>query len=118
MADELKPKRLRCRVVCHQYGRHFRGEYIEVDEREYQRVGQRILLSERDEEAQRRAAEALRAQHDAQVGRDRSNANGWADKEAEALRIVRQRFLDEQKRQRDVVLGDEPGDKTAAAKSR
>jgi len=116
MADESKPKRLRCRVVCHQYGRHFRGECIDVDEREYQRVGKRVLLSEEDEKAQRRAAEARRAQQDAQVGRDRSAANGWSDKEAEALRLVRQRFLDEQKRQRDVLVGDEPVDTSVPAR--
>lgn len=116
MSDESKSKRLRARVVCHQYGRYFRGDYIEVDEREYQRVGQRVLMSEDDEKALRRAAEARRAAEDARVGRDRSNANGWADKEAEAIRIVRQRFLDEQKRQRDVLVGDEPTDKSETAK--
>lgn len=116
MVDDTKSKRLRARVVCHQYGRYFRGDYVDVDEREYQRVGMRVLLSEKDEEAQRREAELRRAQHDERVGRDRSNANGWSDKEAEALRIVRQRFLDEQKRQRGVLVGDEDADKSATAK--
>lgn len=116
MADETKPKRLRCRVVCHQYGRHFRGDYVDVDEREYQRVGMRVLLSEKDEEAQRREAEQRRAERDARVGRDRSNANGWSEKEQQALRIVRQRFLEEQQRQRGVLVGDDEADKPVAAK--
>lgn len=111
-----EPKRLRVRVVCHQYGRHFAGDIIDVDEREYRRVGKRVLLSKEDEEAQRRQAEERRALEDARRGHERAGANGWADKESEALRIVRQRFLDEQRKQRELLVGDDAGDKAASKK--
>jgi len=100
-----EPKKIRAKVVCHQYGVHFRGDTVEVEEREYKRVGARVLLSKEDEEAQRKEQEARRAQQASQVQDDRSTANGWADKEAEALRVVRARQLEEQRRQRELLAG-------------
>jgi hypothetical protein len=115
MAEEVKARRVRVRVLCH-YGRHVRGDIIEVDEREYRRVGKRVLLSKEDEEAQRREAELRRAQDEARLERDRSSATGWAEKEQLALRVVRQRFLEEQRKQREILVGEESADKTTAKK--
>lgn len=100
-----EPKKIRAKVACHQYGGHFRGDTVEVDEREYKRVGQAVLLSKDDEDAQRKDLEAKRAAQVSRVQDDRSAANGWADKEAEALRIVRARQLEEQRRQRELLAG-------------
>jgi len=105
MADEPKTKKLKARVVCHQYGQYFRGDLIEVDEKEYRRVGVQVLMTKEDEEAQRRDAEAKRAAHTSATEVDRIASSGWAEKEAEAARIMRARFLEEQKRQRELLLG-------------
>lgn len=106
MAEQTKAKtRIAARVVCHQYGRHFRGDLVDVDEREYKRVGASVLLSKEDEEAQRREAEAKRVAHATQIAQERSTAAGWSDKEAEALRITRARYIEEQRRQREVLTG-------------
>jgi len=98
-------KRIRARVVCHQYGSSFRGDVVEVDEQEYRRVGRWVLLSKDDEEAQRRQAEAARFAQSARIDEERSSAAGWAEKEAEGLRIVRARQLEEQRRQRELITG-------------
>lgn len=105
MAEQTKAKKIAARVVCHQYGRNFRGDLVEVDEREYKRVGQTVLLSKEDEEAQRREAEAKRSAHANQIAQERSTAAGWADKEAEGLRVTRARHLEEQRRQRELITG-------------
>jgi hypothetical protein len=97
--------RIAARVVCHQYGRHFRGDLVEVDEREYRRVGTSVLLSKDDEEALRRDAEAKRTAQATQNAHERSTAAGWSDKEAESLRIARARYIEEQRRQREVLTG-------------
>jgi hypothetical protein len=98
-------KRIRAKVVCHQYGGHFRGDTVEVDESEYKRVGRWVLLSKEDEDAQRRQAEAARLAQTTRIEEDRSSASGWAEKEAEALRIVRARQIEEQRRQRELLAG-------------
>jgi len=100
-----EPKKIRAKVVCHQYGTHFRGDIVEVEEREYKRVGALVLLSKEDEEVQRKEQAERRAAQASHVQEDRSAANGWAEKEAEALRIVRARQLEEQKRQRELLAG-------------
>lgn len=101
----VEQKRVRARIVCHQYGSSFRGDMVEVEEQEYQRVGRWVLLSKEDEETQRRQAEAARFAQTARVEEERSSAAGWAEKEAEALRIVRARQIEEQKRQRELLAG-------------
>jgi len=100
-----EPKKIRAKVVCHQYGSHFRGDTVEVEEREYRRVGLTVLISKEDEDAQRKDLEAKRSALANRVQDDRSVANGWTDKEAEALRIVRARQLEEQRRQRELLAG-------------
>ncbi len=105
MPEQTKAKKIAARVACHQYGRNFRGDIVEVDEREYKRVGPTVLLSKEDEETQRREAEARRAAHANQIAQERSTAAGWADKESEALRMTRARFLEEQRRQRELITG-------------
>jgi hypothetical protein len=104
-----EPKKIRAKVVCHQYGVHFRGDTVEVEEREYKRVGALVLLSKEDEDALRKDLDAKRAAQASRVQEDRSAANGWADKEAEGLRMVRARQLEEQKRQRELLAGGTTG---------
>lgn len=98
-------KKIRAKVVCHQYGGSFRGDVVEVDEPEYRRVGRWVLLSKEDEDAQRRLADASRFAQTTRIEEERSSTAGWADKEAEALRIVRARQLEEQRRQRELLAG-------------
>jgi hypothetical protein len=105
MADDGKVRKLKVRVVCHQYGQHFRGDLLEVEEREYRRVGTQVLLSKEDEDAQRREAEAQRTQQATALAGERQTASGWTEKEAEAARIVRARQLDEQRKQRELLVG-------------
>ncbi len=105
MADEQKVRKMKVRVVCYQYGQHFRGDLLEVEEREYKRVGTQVLLSKDDDEAQRREAEAKRTAHTTAIGNERQTAVGWAEKEAEAARTVRARQIEEQRRQRDLLVG-------------
>jgi len=100
-----EPKKIRAKVVCHQYGTHFRGDIVEVEEREYRRVGALVLLSKEDEDAQRKELAEKRAEHASHVQDARLTANAWADKEAEALRMVRARQIEEQKRQRELLAG-------------
>jgi len=100
-----EPKKLRAKVVCHQDGGHFRGDPVEVDGREYRRVGRGVLLTREDEEAQKRDAAEKQAVAQSRAGVDRSSSSGWAEKEAEALRIVRARQVEEQERQRQLLAG-------------
>ena len=98
-------KKIRARVVCHQYGSSFRGDTVDVDEQEYRRVGRWVLLSKEDEDAQRKQADAGRFAQSTRIDEERASASGWADKEAEGLRIVRARQIEEQRRQRDLLAG-------------
>jgi hypothetical protein len=98
-------KKIRARVVCHQYGGSFRGDVVDVDEQEYRRVGRWVLLSKDDEDTQRKQAEASRFAQTTRIEEERSSAAGWAEKEAEGLRIVRARQIEEQRRQRDLLAG-------------
>jgi len=104
-AGEQKARKLKVRVVCHQYGSHFRGDSVEVEEREYRRVGTQVLLSKEDEDAQRRELESRRAQQTTAIAEERFSAAGWAEKEAEAGRMVRARHIEEQRKQRDLLVG-------------
>jgi hypothetical protein len=95
---------VRARVVAAQYGKHVRGATIEVSEVEYRRVGKSVLLSRDDEDTAARAA-ADQQRTSAQAATP-STVGAWADKEAEAARLVRARFVEEQRRQREVIEGE------------
>ena len=95
---------VRARVVAAQYGKHVHGATIEVTDTEYRRVGKSVLLSREDEEATARVA-AEQQRTNAQAATP-STVGAWADKEAEAARVVRARFIEEQRRQREVIEGE------------
>ncbi len=107
-AAPATPAKVFARVVCHQYGRWTRGSIVEVTEKEYRRVGKKVLLTKEDAEAARAAEEQRRraVADSPEVREEMEHQKAWLEHEKTAERIVRDRQLEAQRQARALTLGD------------